>query len=128
MDGPDEIDEVEARRPVARLWIVVQAALWLAVGVGTTLLIESARSRRPVLADAVDQAAVRLRKLDLSTDQQRELDAIRRRWREDVLLEERNYVERLFAAAAGADTSIQALLTDEQRSRYRELSLPASPK
>jgi hypothetical protein len=121
-------DERASARAGARTWIVVQAALWLLVGAGTTLLIEKPRERRPALADAVDQAAERLRRLELTEAQRGSLETIRRDWRETVLVEEKGYVDRLFAAAVSADTKIQELLTDAQRAKYRDLSLPPAPK
>jgi hypothetical protein len=112
----------------AWIWVAAHAGLWLLVGAGATLLFANARTRTPRLADAADRAAERLRLLDLTAAQQSALDAIRNEWRDAVLQEERSYGDRVFSAAQSADLRIEALLTDAQRSRYRELSLPAPPK
>lgn len=128
----NEAEERAAAKPVAVGWMCLQAALWLLVGAGATWLIEEARARRPPLSEVVerasDEAADRLRELDLTPNQRSSLQAIRDEWRKAVLAEEDAYGERVASASAGADARIQALLTDEQRAKYRELSLRAPSK
>jgi hypothetical protein len=128
--GVDAEVRGETGRPRLRsaTWVAAHAGLWLLVGAGATLLFANGRTRRPGLADAVDRATERLRMLELSQSQQAALDAIRNEWRDAVLQEERSYGDRIFSAARSADDRIAALLTDAQRSKYRELSLPAPPK
>jgi hypothetical protein len=116
-------------------WVVAHAGLWLLVGAGATLLLSNGRTRRPGLADAAagladaaDRAAERLHELDLTPAQLSALDAIRGEWRDSVLQEEKCYGDRVFSAAQSADTRIEALLTDAQRARYRELSLRPATK
>ena len=128
----NEVEERAAAKPVAVAWMCLQAALWLLVGAGATWLVEEARARRPPLAEMVerasDEAGDRLRELDLTSNQKSSLQAIREEWRKAVLAEEDSFGERVAAASAGADARIQALLTDAQRAKYRELSLRAPPK
>lgn len=128
----NEVEEHAVAKPAAAAWMVVQAALWLLVGAGATWLIEEARFRRPTLSEVVEraseQAADRLRDLDLTPNQKSSLQTIRDEWRKAVLAEEDASGERVAAASAGADARIQALLSDAQRARYRELSLRASSK
>ena len=130
MNGAEE--RASAKPAGAALWMGVQAALWLLVGAGATWLIEEARARRPPLAEMVqhasEEAADRLDELGLTSDQQSSLQTIRDEWRRSVLAEEDAYGERVAAASAGADARIQALLTDAQRAKYRDLSLRAPPK
>jgi len=128
--GADAEVEDESERPRLRsaIWIAAHAGLWLLVGAGATILFANGRTRRPGLADAVDRASERLKLLELTPAQQSALDAIRSEWRDAVLQEERSYGDRIFSAARSADDRIAALLTDAQRSKYRELSLRAPPK
>ena len=128
--GADAEVEDESERPRLRsaTWIAAHAGLWLLVGAGATILFANGRTRRPGLADAVDRASERLKLLELTPAQQSALDAIRSEWRDAVLQEERSYGDRIFSAARSADDRIAALLTDAQRSKYRELSLRAPPK
>lgn len=126
-DEPDRRDEGGPQRVRAWTWVVANAGMWLLVGVGATLLFANGRATRPRLADAVDRAAEKMKLLDLTPAQQSALDAIRSEWRDAVLKEETGYNDRIFAAAHGADDRIEALLTDAQRSRYRELSLQPPP-
>jgi hypothetical protein len=121
-------EQIERPRLRSATWVAAHAGLWLLVGAGATLLFANGRTRRPGLTDAVDRAAERLKLLELTPAQQSALDAIRSEWRDAVLQEERSYGDRIFSAARSADDRIAALLTDAQRSRYRELSLPAPPK
>lgn len=129
-DEPDRRDEGEPQRVRAWTWIVANAGMWLLVGIGATLLLANGRARPPrlSLSEAVDRAAEKMKLLDLTPAQQSALDAIRSEWREAVLKEESSYNDRIFAAAHGADDKIEALLSDAQRTKYRELSLQPPPK
>jgi len=130
VNGAEE--RASAKPAGAAWWMGVQAALWLLVGAGATFLIEEARARQPPLAVMVqrasEEAADRLDELGLTSDQKSSLQTIRDEWRRSVLAEEDAYGERVAAASAGADARIQALLTEAQRTKYRELSLRAPPK
>jgi hypothetical protein len=128
--GADAEVEHEIERPRLRsaTWVEGHAGLWLLVGAGVTLLFANGRTRRPGLADAVDRASERLKQLELTPAQLSALDSIRSEWRDAILQEERSYGDRIFSAARSADDRIAALLTDAQRSKYHELSLPAPPK
>lgn len=127
-DEPERSEGDEPRRMRAWTWVAAHAGLWLFVGVGATLLFANGRPRSPRLSEAVDRAAERLELLDLTQAQRSALDAIRGEWRDAVLQEERAYGDRVFAAARSADDRIEALLTDAQRVKYRELSLQSPPK
>lgn len=127
-DESARLEGGEPRRVRAWTWVAAHAGLWLLVGVGATLLFADGRPRTPRLSEAVDRAAERLKVLDLTPAQQSALDSIRVEWRNAVLQEERSYGDRVFAAARSADERIEALLTDAQRVKYRELALQPPPK
>jgi hypothetical protein len=127
----DEAERREGGEPQhvrAWTWVAAHAGLWLLVGAGATLLFANGRTRAPRLSEAVDRATERLNLLDLTPAQRDALEAIRGEWRDSVLQEERAYGDRVFAAARSADDRIEALLSDAQRAKYRELSLQSPPK
>ena len=127
-DEPETREGGEPQRVRAWSWVAAHAGLWLLVGVGATLLFANGRTRAPRLSDAVDRAAARLKVLELTPAQQSALDSIRSEWHDAVLQEERSYGDRIFAAARSADERIEALLTDAQRSKYRDLALQPPTK
>lgn len=114
--------------PRALRWLVGNAVLWLVVGSAATLLVERMRDRRPTLGDLADEAAVRMQTLDLTSAQQESLATLRKEWREQIVAEERGWLDRLDQAAAAADAKVAQLLTPEQARRYRELALAPRSK
>ena len=109
-------------------WLLLNAVLWMVLGSAATLLVERMRDRRPSLGDLADEAITRMGALDLTAEQKQSLQQIRDKWREQILSEERGWLDRLDQAAADADAKVAALLTPEQAQRYRALALaPRSP-
>ena len=121
-----EITSRTRRRPIGLGWLALNALLWTALGVAATLLVERTRSRKPSLGDLADEASARMKVLELTPAQQESLERIRAEWREQIVAEERGWLDRMDQAAATADAKVAAMLTPEQARQYRELALGPS--
>lgn len=98
----------------------LHALAWAAVGAAAVLTAQRLAPRAPSLPDLAAEAAQRMGELGLDERQREELATIAQEWRVALLDHEQRWQRQVAELAAGADRRIEALLTPEQRERWRE--------